>query len=190
MAKTKWKLIKDYEGTTFKTALWWNDTKKVCEIWRNKKCVYTFNGKGFVTHEDFIEHCKAETGNWISETEHSNLTLNEYLHRNNIQLTPLEIASLWLIFREGSFYEESCSYDDNDTPYVDRKYGAFIGWDIDEKELPGCRGALGSLVKKGILTVFDDDCNGKTIQGYYIHFTPEFKEGQYHFPKIDEENQK
>ena len=188
------KLIKVYEGGQFKTELWWNDKTKQFDIWRNKKVVerlsYDLQKVNIAT-----KICD----DWYEDTEHANMTLNEYLKRNNIQLTKIEIDTLECILGEGSFYEESASYiknedtDEYSTPYVERKYGTFIGWYIDESECPGCRGALSSLVKKGILSIAYDDSYGEGPQAmYYIYFTPEFlPECQgYHKLKIDEGNRK
>jgi len=108
--------------------------------------------------------------------------LVRYLHDTGKKLTRLEIDTLECILSEGSFYEESAQYNEKTQEYyVEADRPTFIGWDIDEKELPGCRGALASLKKKGILDIVDDEVNGETMQAYYIHFTPDFvKDGYYH----------
>lgn len=157
MAKqNQWKLIKKYEDVKFPTSLWFNKETMNFEIWRNHACVKV------------LAHGEADKADkWVEETENSDMTLNEYLHRNNLSLTELEVRCLNYIFGEGSFYEENGELDFQDV----RKYGAFIGWDLSEEEIPGCRGALSSLKKKGVLTIVDEDDG---LQAYYIHFEPEF----------------
>lgn len=198
MAKTKkWELIKEYENVSLPTSLWFNHQTKSFEIWRNKASVKTLTYKGYVLFEDMTNVAKNESDEWVHDTEHANMTLNEYLQRNNLKITALELECLNCILGEGSFYEEGCKYHQNedgtynyDEDYVDRKYGSFIGWYIDESEVPGCRGALASLVKKGILSIAYDDVNGEEQAAYYIYFRPEFlPKGQgYHALKIDASN--
>lgn len=186
------KLIKKYTEGQFNTELWWNDKTKQFDIWRNKKVVKTLSYKGMVLFEDMVEKAKIEADEWFDDTEKANLTLNEYLQRNNIQLTQLELDCLYAIFSEGSFYEESANYNEETKEYyVNRKHGTFIGWYIDESEVPGCRGALSSLQKKGILTIeYDSAFDNQAM--YFIYFTPEFKTGTgwYHDLKIDAGNLK
>lgn len=188
MAKTNiWKLIKKYENTTAPTSLWYNKETAEFEIWRNHGCVKVLSYKGYVLYQDMENVAKIEADEWVSDTETKGMTLNEYLERNNMQITQLELRCLNLIFSEGSFYEENGELDFQDM----RKYGAFIGWDITEEEIPGCRGALSSLKKKGILTIVDEDGFADGVQqAYYIHFKPEFKEESYHRLNIHKHNLK
>lgn len=184
MAKTNiWKLIKKYENTTAPTSFWYNKETKNFEIWRNHGCVKVLSYKGYVLYEDMEVVAKIDADEWVAETENKGMSLNEYLERNNLQLTELELRCLHLIFGEGSFYEENGELDFQDM----RKYGAFIGWDINEEEIPGCRGALSSLKKKGILTIVDEDGFADGVQqAYYIHFSPEFKkEGKHFYHELD-----
>lgn len=91
------------------------------------------------------------------------------LKESGIKLTNLEKDCLNFIRNEGDFFEESGG---NETV---REFGsAFLGWEIYESEVPGCRGAIASLVKKGIIDAYDADGNG-TI-GYSIKYELEFKE--------------
>lgn len=107
--------------------------------------------------------------------------LNDYLKENNIKLTKKEIDTLECILSQGSFYEESYYPDEN-------QQSIFIGWQIDEDECPGCRGALSSLVKKGIIQVQLDRVNFKYSQTYYSNFILEFVEdGYYHQLLLDKE---
>ena len=195
------KLIKAYENSQFTTELWWNDETKQFDVWRNKKVVKTFSYKGYVLFEDMVNVAKIECDEWVNDTEHANMTLNEYLQRNNIKLTEKEIDTLECILSEGSFYEEGAPYARNengdldfDRPLVDRQYGTFLGWYIDEDEVPGCRGALSSLQKKGIITVqYDDSFMEGPQAAYYIYFALEFDESEghyYHQLVINEENRK
>ena len=182
MAKqNQWKLITKYEDVKFPTSLWYNKETNNFEIWRNHASVKVLTYKGHVLFEDMVNHAKCDAMNWVSETEHSDMTLNEYLHRNNLSLTKLEIECLETILGEGSFYEEN-----GEARYQDiRKHGAFIGWDINEEEVPGCRGALSSLKKKGILTIVDEDGFADGVQqAYYIHVILEFKPQEEGYHKL------
>ena len=75
----------------------------------------------------------------------------KYLNESNITLTKLEVETLECILGQGSFYEES-QYDS-----IENMKSCFFGWEIYENEVKGCRGALASLVKKGVINIFDDD---------------------------------
>ena len=98
----------------------------------------------------------------------------KYLNDANVTLTTLEVKTLECILSQGSFYEESSDYED-----IDKMKSCFFGWEIDESELKGCRGALASLVKKGIIQVFDDDG-----VGYMTNYAFKFDESKgYH--KLD-----
>lgn len=93
------------------------------------------------------------------------MKLNDYLKLTNIKLTDLEKKCLNEIRGQGSFYEEGLG---NNGKFEE---GTFFGWEIYESEVPGCRGALASLVKKGILTI--DYQDGQAA--YYINYEPTFK---------------
>lgn len=194
----KFRLVKTLAKDVI-TNLWFNNETKSYEIWRNHGLVevlcYTNSELANEKIEDLaIEEAQA----WLKDTENCNMTLNEYLQRNNIKLTLLEISVLEYILGEGSFYEESCErIKDEKTgeyidTYVERSYGTFIGWEIYESEVPGCRGAISSLIRKGILTVIYQTIDKRKEQAsYYLHFKPEFVEdGYYHQLKIDGNNLK
>ena len=185
------KLIKSYEGQ-FTTELWWNDKAKCFDIWRNKAVVRTFKYQSLVLFDDMLIAVCIDFDEWFDFTEKGNLTLNQYLERNNIKLTQLELECLQAIVRQGSFYEESALYDKDDNPYVERGSSAFIGWYIDEVEVPGCRGGLSSLEKKGIIEVGQDEVNNEVASTYYTLFSLEFDTTHpyYHTLKIDSGNLK
>lgn len=91
------------------------------------------------------------------------MKLREALRNGLISLTDLEKRCLQEIRNQGSFYEESLGRE----PF---ESSAFLGWELYESEVKGCRGALSSLSKKGILDIVeDDDCSG-----YYINYELEF----------------
>lgn len=176
------RLLKTYSEVQFPTELWWNDETKKFDLWRNHKVVYTFFSPFELTDEEAIN----EADRFVEKTEHEVLTLNEYLSRNNIKITQLEIDSLEAILSEGSFYAECGSGPD------ERGKSCFFGWCIDESEVPGCRGALSSLQKKGIVNiVYDNSFYGRGPQAaYYTYVKFEFIEGSDDRLKIDEENRK
>ncbi len=93
------------------------------------------------------------------------MKLNDYLKVSGIRLTALEKKCLNEIRGQGSFYEEGLG---NNGEFEE---GTFFGWEIYESEVPGCRGALASLVKKGILTI--DYQDGQAA--YYLNYEPTFK---------------
>lgn len=102
------------------------------------------------------------------------------LKESGIKLTDLEKDCLNCIRMEGDFFEGAGG---NETV---REFGsAFLGWEIYESEVPGCRGAIASLVKKGIIDAYDADGNG-TI-GYSINYELEFKEDGWTIDFGDEE---
>lgn len=98
------------------------------------------------------------------------ITLKIALQTGLIKLTDLEKKCLNAIRSQGSFYEESMDYNKETGEYEFSK-GQFFGWELDEEEVKGCRGAIASLVKKGVLTTDED--NGMTA--YYINYELEFK---------------
>lgn len=108
--------------------------------------------------------------------ENEDMTLEDWLIFNNLKLTKLEVKVLNCIKGQGSFYEEAACYDDDTKQYYVRNRSCFFGWYIDEDELPGCRGAIASLVKKGILEVVYQEINYELEASYYIKFTPTFDE--------------
>lgn len=112
--------------------------------------------------------------------------LVRYLKDNNIKLTSLEIDTLECILSQGSYYEECWGNTDETW-----NGNSFIGWYIDEKEMPGCRGALASLKKKGIITIGSDDVNGKDMPCYWTNYMLDFvKDGYYHQLDIPQEFRK
>lgn len=182
MAKAKFTLIETIRGK-FPTDIWFCEDKQVFDVWRNKAKLF----QNFPIPEDSnFEKTFSDIRLFIYNLNDNfygedNISLVDYLRLNNLKLTTLEKDVIEAIMGEGSFYEESADWKDVDGHHIPCVKGScFIGWDIDEKEIPGCRGAISSLVRKGILTVADDDCNGNTIQAYYIHQTPEFVEGGYY----------
>lgn len=183
--KSNFKLIYQVKDSKFETDVWYAADKCELHIWRHGK------RHEFIGVKDEFQAYEIATG-FISIADSSKTSLNNYLHLNNIKLTQLEVDTLEAILGQGSYYEESACWEDNENghhPYVDGS--CFIGWDIDEKELPGCRGAISSLVKKGILNVNDDELNFEVMQAYYIKVTPTFKKGgYYHQLDIDSENLK
>ena len=88
-----------------------------------------------------------------------------------IELTELEKRTLNCIADQGSYYEEGLNGED-----VSKLKSTFLGYEIDEDEIPGCRGALSSLVKKGVLQVV----NGEDMQMYYIKYLLDFLPNTYH----------
>jgi len=112
--------------------------------------------------------------------------LVRYLKDTNQKITQLELDCLHEILSQGSFYEESCSYDkEKEQYYVDGS--ACIGWEITEKEVKGCRGAISSLQKKGILDIGYDDVNGEEMSFYCIKHTLDFTKDGYHHLDIPAE---
>lgn len=98
----------------------------------------------------------------------------KYLNESNVTLTKLEVETLECILAQGSFYEES-QYEE-----IEKMKSCFFGWEIYEKELKGCRGALASLVKKGIIMVWEDSGD----VGYNTKYAFKFDENKgYH--KLD-----
>lgn len=113
------------------------------------------------------------------------MTLRDYLKSKKMRLTQLEVDTLECILSQGSFYEESASFDKvTQKYYVAEGYDAFIGWWIDESEVKGCRGALSSLVKKGVLNIVTDRDFGEAQQAYYIRHTLEFVENTSDYHKL------
>lgn len=175
----KWTMIKQTNEGQAK--LWLNNQNGEYSIWCNKQEVMP---------EKF--NCNDETQALKNLDEYEKLvnaeimTLNDYLKLTNITLTNIEIDCLNTILSEGSFYEEAANYNEETKEYyVERKYGSFIGWEIFEHEVKGCRGALASLVKKNILTIVYDNIDGEDMAAYYIHFTPKFKNEGYHVLDLD-----
>lgn len=190
----KYELVKSLESKPV-TNLWLNNESKSYELWRNHNLVLVLNPK--LEEDSNKEEVERETieeaEKFLEELKTEDMTLNEYLLKSGLRLTTLEFNCLQLIFTQGSFYEESCEYIYDDglaiDDYVDRKHGAFIGWQIDEDEIPGCRGALSSLERKGILNIVYEEVNGKEEAAYYICFKPEFKDDNdcfYHQLELDE----
>ena len=91
------------------------------------------------------------------------MKLRQALKNGLFNLTDLEKKCLQKIRSQGSFYEESLCGE----PFQN---SAFLGWEIYESEVKGCRGALGSLSKKGIIDIVEDD----DYIGYYINYELEF----------------
>ena len=104
------------------------------------------------------------------------------LKESGITLTELEKKCITKILEQGSFFEESGGNEDV------REWGTtFIGYQIDETEIPGCRGALASLVKKGVISIgYDEDNDGKEIACYFIRYELTFlpEEYGYHKPEF------
>ena len=88
----------------------------------------------------------------------------KYLNESNVTLTKLEVKTLECILSQGSFYEES-QYEE-----IEKMKSCFFGWEIYETELKGCHGALASLVKKGIIKVFEDDVDVGYVTNYAFKF--------------------
>ena len=95
------------------------------------------------------------------------MKLRDALKNGLISLTDLEKRCLQRIRSQGSFYEEGLGSGEF-------KPGTFFGWEIFEYEVKGCRGAISSLSKKGVLTVVDDDSYFDVISAYYINYELEF----------------
>lgn len=106
----------------------------------------------------------------LEELEKEPITLKQALKKGLIKLTDLEKKCLNAIRNQGSFYEESMDYNKETGEYEFSK-GQFFGWELYEEEVKGCRGAIASLVKKGVLATAEDD--GMTA--YYIYYELEFK---------------
>ena len=99
------------------------------------------------------------------------MKLRDALQKGIITLTDLEKECLNAIRGQGSFYEESMDYNP-ETGENEFSEGQFFGWEIYESEVKGCRGAIASLVKKGVLDTLDDgECTA-----YYINYELEFKD--------------
>ena len=99
------------------------------------------------------------------------MKLNEALRNGIFTLTELEKKCLNAIRSQGSFYEESMEWNP-ETNEREFSEGQFFGWEIYEEEVKGCRGAISSLVKKGVLSVdYDDEC-----AAYYINYELEFED--------------
>lgn len=96
------------------------------------------------------------------------MKLRDALKQGLFTLTDLEKKSLNCIRNQGSFYEEGMRYNENDE--LEFVEGQFFGWKIYESEVKGCRGAISSLVKKGILNTDEDD--EQTM--YFINYELEF----------------
>lgn len=73
------------------------------------------------------------------------------LNESGIKLTELEKEVLQCIRNQGSFYEEGLFYESHESPECKC---VFFGWEIYESEVKGCRGAISSLVKKGVLDIY------------------------------------
>ena len=99
------------------------------------------------------------------------MKLRDVLQKGIITLTDLEKECLNAIRGQGSFYEESMDYNPET---VENEFfeGQFFGWEIYESEVKGCRGAIASLVKKGVLYASDDD----ECTAYYINYELEFED--------------
>lgn len=93
------------------------------------------------------------------------MKLRDVLRNGTIKLTELEKRCLNYIRSQGSFYEEGLWYTG------DEFESTFFGWEIYESEIKGCRGALSSLSKKGVLDIVDDE-----DVAYYINYELEFDE--------------
>lgn len=93
------------------------------------------------------------------------MKLRDALKEGLFTLTTLEKRCLNKIRRQGSFYEEG--FDGEEF-----KEGQFFGWGIYESGVPGCRGAIASLVKKGVLSTDKD--GEKTA--YFINYELDFDE--------------
>lgn len=126
----------------------------------------------------------------IEITENQNIYkenhLVRYLKDTKQKLTQKEFDCLQAILGQGSFYEESANYNEKTKEYyVAPDYPTFIGWEITEEEVKGCRGALASLVKKGILEISSDNVNGEELATYYIKYTPDFKKDSEYYHELD-----
>ena len=99
----------------------------------------------------------------------------KYLNESGITLTKLEVKVLENILSQGSFYEES-QFDE-----IENMRNCFFGWGIDESDVKGCDGAIASLVKKGIITVFKDCGN----TGYCTNYAFKFEENSKRHHKLD-----
>lgn len=173
----KWQMIKT--STDEKARLWLNLKTGEYSIWCNKTEILPSRFTVKTTQED----AEKLFDKYLTEKSNNRITLPMYLALNGLTLTELEIDCLHCMLSQGSFYEEAALYDEEAQQfYVDAKYGCFFGWEIYESEVPGCRGAIASLVKKGILTVSND---GK-MEMYNILCTPIFKdEKQFGYHKLD-----
>lgn len=96
----------------------------------------------------------------------------KYLNESGVKLTELEVKSLECILSQGSFYEEALYGFSTDS--IEDIRSCFFGWEIDESEVPGCRGALASLVKKGVINVVDDE----ECSAYYTNYAFKFNENR------------
>lgn len=106
----------------------------------------------------------------------------ERLINTNIHLTDLEKKALQLIRDEGSFYEESFN-----SAYSD----IFLGYSLEESELKGARGALSSLVKKGVINIQEDpDFSDSSL--VYINYILDFEDNGWtiKFPEEKAKEQK
>lgn len=102
----------------------------------------------------------------------------KYLNEINATLTKLEVKTLECILGQGSFYEEDLM---NCGGNVEDVKTAFIGWEIFENEVKGCRGAIASLVKKGIIRVWND-CGDV---GYNTNYAFRFDENSKYYHTLD-----
>ena len=99
------------------------------------------------------------------------MKLREALQKGLFTLTELEKKCLNAIRGQGSFYEESMWWN-RETQQCEFWPGQFFGWEIYESEIKGCRGAISSLVKKGVLNTSEED----DMTSYYINYELEFEE--------------
>lgn len=98
------------------------------------------------------------------------MKLSERLLKDaNIKITPLEKRCLEEILSQGSFFEEDGGNDQDER--------GFIGYGIDETEVKGCRGALASLVKKGVIQIVDVQDDWPLV---FTRYGLTFKEGSYY----------
>lgn len=94
------------------------------------------------------------------------------LKDTDIKLTDLEDDVLNII-RDDCFYRESlANLRDYPSSSTEEDDSLFAGYDIcsDCNNPKKARGAVSSLVKKGILEVVMDDVNGDPIEAYYTHY--------------------
>lgn len=103
------------------------------------------------------------------------------LKESGLTLTKLEVKVLEEILSQGSFYEEAGG---NDIVAELHDTSIFIGWEIYEEEVKGCRGAIASLVKKGVIGVNYDRC--MEMSSYCTYYALDFLDEKEHgFHKLD-----
>ncbi len=98
------------------------------------------------------------------------MKLNEKIRKGEIKLTEYEKMALQAIRDEGSFFEESGG---NET--IARSGNCFFGWEISERDVDNKfnpAGVISSLVKKGVLSTYEDE----GLTGYILNYELDFAE--------------